>query len=68
MNQSNVEPSFDCKERLVKDIAIVEIYFGTQFATRLSKDITATFTDKLASIGECLDTIKTTHQINDTFY
>ncbi len=44
-------PSFDCKERLVKDIAIVDIYFGSPSAVRLKKALTATFTDKLASIG-----------------
>jgi hypothetical protein len=46
-----VAPSFKCGERLLTDIAIVEIFYGTPFALKLKKDITATFTDKLASIG-----------------
>ena len=45
--------SMVCEERLVKDIAIVDIYYGSQFATKLNKGLTATFTDKLASIGKC---------------
>ncbi len=45
-------PSFDCEKRLAQDIAIVEIYYSTQYITKLSKSLTATFTDKLASIGK----------------
>ena len=44
--------SFKCEERLVRDIAIVDVYYGSQFATKLNKAVTATFTDKLASIGK----------------
>ena len=50
-NETETVPSFNCPERLVKDIAIVEIYFGSPFVTKLQKDLTATFTDKLASMG-----------------
>jgi hypothetical protein len=34
----------------------VEIFYGTPFALKMNKDITATFTDKLASI--CIGNLK----------
>ncbi len=45
-------PSFNCEDRLTQDIAIVRIYFGSHFATKFQKDITATFADKFASVGK----------------
>ena len=50
-NNSRI-PRFSCPERLLNDIAIVDIYYSTQFATKLHRDVTATFTDKVASIGK----------------
>ena len=44
-------PSSKCSERLLKDIAIVDIYYGTQSAIKYQRDITATFMTQLASIG-----------------
>ena len=46
-------PEFTCKARLPNDIAIVDIFFSNQFATTLSRDVTATFTFKIANIGFC---------------
>lgn len=52
MNKSDVmTPNFDCKKRIVEDIVILEIFYGEPFAYKLQKDIRASFSDKLASIG-----------------
>ena len=40
-----------CKNRLLKDIAIVEIYFGSPFVTKYKRDVQTTFTGKISNVG-----------------
>ena len=40
-----------CKNRLLKDIAIVEIYFGSPFITKYKRDVQTTFTGKISNVG-----------------
>lgn len=42
----------DCSGRLKQDIAIVEIYFDSMYATVLKQDVKTTFSDKLCNIGK----------------
>ena len=44
-------PKFSCKDRLTNDIVVLDIYFSKPFAKKLKRSIAATFSDKLASIG-----------------
>ncbi len=53
-NENLKRPQNSCPERLTHDIAVVDIYFGSQFAKWYTISQTATFTDKLASIGKKL--------------
>jgi len=40
-----------CEKRLLTDIAVVEIYFGSPFITKLKRDVQTTFTGKISNIG-----------------
>ena len=40
-----------CANRLVNDIAVVEIYFSTPFVAKMRQDVRTTFTDKISNIG-----------------
>ena len=41
-----------CQNRVSADIAIVEIYYGSQFVTKMSQTVSTTFTGKMASVGK----------------
>ena len=41
-----------CQKKLKQDIAIAEIYFGSQFTTKLKQDVRETFTSKISNIGK----------------
>jgi hypothetical protein len=41
-----------CTKRYLKDIVIVEIYFGAPFITKLKRDVQTSTTGKIANIGE----------------
>jgi hypothetical protein len=48
------EDRMNCSNRIISDIAIVEIYFSTAFVTKMKKDVRTTFADKLSNIGNQL--------------
>jgi hypothetical protein len=48
MVRSQVE---ECEDRLSNDIAIVRVYFGTHFLTKLKDDVRFTLSGKVASFG-----------------
>ncbi len=42
----------NCEDRIVNDIAIVDIFFGSQFATVYEQDVRTTMTGKFSEVGE----------------
>jgi len=41
-----------CKKRFPKDIAIVEIYFGSSFIKKYKRDVQTTLMGKISNIGK----------------
>ena len=44
-----------CEDRIENDIAIVDIIFGSQFATVYEQDVRTTMTGKFSEVGELLE-------------
>ena len=44
-----------CEDRILNDIAIVDIIFGSQFATVYEQDVRTTMTGKFSEVGELLE-------------
>ena len=52
MIEDKKSPVNICEERLLKDVTIVEIYFGSPFIKKYKRDVQTTLMGKISNIGK----------------